>query len=110
MARRGTVTLDASIEIANLRFDPDSRLTTVSNEQLLLPRRELLILAALVRRAGTTVTRSTLEQAAYGLDDDIGPNALDPHISRLRKRLQEAGARVEIHTLRGIGYLLKANR
>ena len=52
--------------------------------------------------------RETLEAAAYGFDDEIQSNALDAHISRLRKRLREAGCSVTIRPLRGLGYLLEA--
>lgn len=46
-------------------------------------------------------------QAVYGIDDDISPNALEAHISRLRKKLSAAGAGVSLHTMPGIGYLMK---
>jgi two-component system, OmpR family, response regulator len=51
--------------------------------------------------------RSTLEEAVYGFDDEIQSNALDSHISRLRKRLADSGATATIHTVRGVGYILK---
>ncbi|MEQ8167144.1 MAG: helix-turn-helix domain-containing protein, partial [Alphaproteobacteria bacterium] len=60
---------------------------------------------ALINRAGRNVARNTLEQAVYGFDDDIASNALDAHLSRLRRKL--AAAHVEIHAIRGIGYLLR---
>ncbi|HEX2147248.1 MAG TPA: winged helix-turn-helix domain-containing protein, partial [Pseudorhizobium sp.] len=81
---------------------------TVGGEPLDLPRRETLVLELLVRRNGRTVARGALEEAVYGFDDEIASNALDAHISRLRKKL--AGASVEIHPIRGVGYLLKAAR
>jgi DNA-binding response OmpR family regulator len=56
---------------------------------------------------GRTVVRATLEAAVYALDDEIQSNALDTHISRLRRKLSAAGAGVEIHGIRGIGYLMK---
>ncbi len=71
-----------------------------------MPRRELLALEALMRRAGRTVSRDALQEAVYGFDDDIASNALDAHISRLRRKLAPAG--VQIHGIRGIGYLLRA--
>ena len=43
----------------------------------------------------------------YGLSDDVNPNTVEVLISRLRKRLDEIGADCSIHTLRGIGYLLR---
>jgi DNA-binding response OmpR family regulator len=72
-----------------------------------LPRRELLVLVALCKRKDKTVLRSTLESSVYTYDEEIQSNALDAHISRLRKRLLEAGAGVAIHNIRGVGYLLK---
>jgi DNA-binding response OmpR family regulator len=46
-----------------------------------------------------------LEEGLYGFDDNVGPNSLEAHVSRLRKKLDAAGATVHIHTLRGVGYL-----
>nr|WP_312015288.1 winged helix-turn-helix domain-containing protein [Bradyrhizobium liaoningense] len=50
--------------------------------------------------------RDTLEAAAYGFDDEIQSNAIDAHISRLRKRLRDNGCLASIKPLRGLGYLL----
>jgi two-component system, OmpR family, response regulator len=82
---------------------------TVSGTRLDLPRRELSVLTALVRRRGRTVLRETLEEAVFGFDDEIQSNTLDSHISRLRRKLNDAGSGVEIHAIRGVGYLLKAS-
>jgi DNA-binding response OmpR family regulator len=75
--------------------------------ELELPRRELRVLAALVKRRGRTVLRETLEQAVYGFDDEVQSNTLDSHVSRLRRKLAEANAGIEIHAIRGVGYLLR---
>jgi DNA-binding response OmpR family regulator len=48
-----------------------------------------------------------LEDTLYGLSDDVNPNTVEVLISRLRKRLEDIGADRSIHTLRGIGYLLR---
>jgi DNA-binding response OmpR family regulator len=52
--------------------------------------------------------REHLESQVYGFDDEISSNALEAHISRLRKRLSEARAGVVLHGVRGVGYLLRA--
>jgi two-component system OmpR family response regulator len=44
----------------------------------------------------------------YGHQDEIQSNALDTHVSRLRSKLDKAGAQVEIHAIRGVGYLICA--
>ncbi len=95
------------VRIGQLVFDLGERQAAVSGAVLDLPRRELLVLEALVRRQGRTVLRSTIEQAVYNYDDTIQSNALDSHISRLRKKLADASAGVEIHGIRGVGYLLR---
>ncbi|MBT2744862.1 MULTISPECIES: response regulator transcription factor [unclassified Lysobacter] len=96
-----------TIRIGLLAFDLVARLAEVDGRALELPRRELLLLEALLRRRGRTVMRNVIEEAVYGFDDDIQSNTLDSHVSRLRRKLAEAGAGVEIHGIRGIGYLLR---
>ena len=96
-----------TVRIGRLAFDRDARTGEVDGRALELPRRELLLLEALLRRRGRTVLRETIEQAVYGYDDEIQSNTLDAHVSRLRRRLAEAGAGVEIHGIRGVGYLLR---
>lgn len=96
------------IRIGALSFDAASRHAFVHGAPLELARRELLILECLVQRAGRTVLRSSLEDAVYTFDDEIQSNSLDANISRLRKKLGDAGAGVEIHGIRGVGYLMRA--
>jgi DNA-binding response OmpR family regulator len=91
--------------LANLGMDGVTREVTVDGRPLVLPRRELSLLEALLRRPGRVVTRDNLDNALYGLADEVGANALEAQVSRLRRRLAAAGARVEVRTVRGVGYL-----
>jgi DNA-binding response OmpR family regulator len=95
------------VRVGRLAFDFGDRAATVDGQPLDLPRRELLVLETLLRRMGRTVQRASLEEAVYSFDDEIQSNALDTHVSRLRRKLADADARVEIHGIRGIGYLLR---
>lgn len=95
------------VRVSRLAFDFSHREASVEGKLLELPRRELLVLEALLRRLGRTVLRSSLEEAVYNFDDEIQSNALDTHVSRLRRKLTDVGASVEIHGIRGVGYLLK---
>jgi DNA-binding response OmpR family regulator len=97
------------IRVGLLVFDIANDEATTKGVRLDLPRRELRVLATLVKRRGRTVLRESLEQAVYGFDDEVQSNTLDSHVSRLRRRLLEAGAHVEIHAVRGVGYLLRAS-
>jgi DNA-binding response OmpR family regulator len=95
------------LKLGQLSLDLMHREASVNGTRLELPRRELLVLEALLRRMGRTVLRSALEEMVYSMDDEIQSNALDTHVSRLRRKLSEAEAGVEIHAVRGVGYLLK---
>lgn len=96
-----------NVTIGKLVYDLGSREAEVDGASLGLPRRELAILDVLVRRAGRVVLREHLEEQVYGFDDDIQSNALEAQISRLRKRLTDAGAGVAVHGIRGVGYMLR---
>lgn len=96
------------IRAGSLAFDLANDEATVEGVRLDLARRELRVLAALVKRRGRTVLRESLEQAVYGFDDEVQSNTLDSHVSRLRRKLADAGAGIEIHAIRGVGYLLQA--
>jgi DNA-binding response OmpR family regulator len=97
------------IGVGALVFDVANDEAVVAGVRLDLVRRELRVLATLVKRRGRTVLRESLEHAVYGFDDEVQSNTLDSHISRLRRKLAEAGAGIEIHAIRGVGYLLKAS-
>ncbi|UGV26761.1 response regulator transcription factor [Rhodopseudomonas boonkerdii] len=96
-----------TLQLGRLTYNADHREASIGGIVLALPRRELLVLETLMRRSGRTVARSTLEEAVYGFDDEIQSNALDTHVSRLRRKLAENDAGVEIHAIRGLGYLIK---
>lgn len=107
LLRRPAQHLGERVEIGNLAWDPGSGTFAVDGEPLGLPRRERLLLEALVRRVGRVAQRATLEEALWGFGEEIESNTLESHVSRLRKRLAGAGARVEIRTFRGLGYMLR---
>lgn len=107
--KRRPVELEAEeMQVGALVFDVTNEEASVAGIQLDLPRREMRVLATLVKRRGRTVLREILEQAVFGFDDEVQSNTLDSHISRLRRKLADAGAAVEIHPIRGVGYLLRA--
>ena len=96
------------LTLGALSFDMVHREAQVSGQPLQLPRREIALLDVLLRRAGRVVLRETIEAALFGFDDAPASNTLDSHVSRLRRRLSDAGAGVAIHALRGVGYMAKA--
>ncbi len=97
----------ASVEYGRLSFNPATREARVAGAPLRLPRRELALLELLVCRAGRVVQRTHIDSELYGFEDGISATALETQVSRLRRRLHEAGAQLEIATVRGVGYLLR---
>jgi two-component system, OmpR family, response regulator len=94
------------IIVGRLSFDQQSQHLTIGDKLFHMHKRELALLGALIRRANRVATRPELANEIYGLDREVSAGALDTLVSRLRKRLAEAEANVEIHLVRGRGYLL----
>jgi len=106
LLRRPEGALGALLKSGNIAFDTIGRDLRIGETVLVLPRRESAILEHLMRRAGRVVPKTVLEEKLYGIDDELGSNAIPVHVHHLRRKLMERGATVEIHTVRGVGYLL----
>lgn len=104
LLRRSQRRLDNRLGLGRVSVDPRHGTASVDDQLLDLPRRELRLLEGLLLHAERIVPRETLERRLFGFDD-VGPNALEVYISRLRKRL--AGSDVAIRTLRGLGYRIE---
>lgn len=107
LLRRPGLALGVMLETGNIQFDTVGREVRVAGMALPLPRRELDVLEHLIRRAGRVVPKAVLEDKLYGVDDELESNAIPVHVSHLRRKLTAAGATPEIHTIRGVGYLLE---
>ncbi|PWB78494.1 MAG: two-component system response regulator [Methylocystaceae bacterium] len=104
--RRPGADLLPPITIGSLSFDLNIRELSVAGRPVVLHRRELALIDVLARHAGRVVLRTTLLEEIYGFDDEVQANALNILVSRMRRRLSELNAGVEIHSARGIGYML----
>lgn len=89
-----------------LTLDTVARSVSVNDTPLILGRRELGVLEQLMRSAGRVASRQMLEEAIYRFDDEVGPNALEAAVSRLRRALDAAGCRLPIVNIRGVGWML----
>ena len=106
LLRRPGGPLGATIDIGNISLDTSTRQVKVDGQVVSISRRELDALELLMRRAEQVVPKRVFEELVYGLGDEVASNAIEAVVSRLRRRLETIEARVTIHTLRGIGYLL----
>ena len=106
LLRRPGGGLGTTLVAGNVTFDRIGRDARVGERPLSLPRRESAILEHLMRRLGRVVPKSVLEEKLYGYDDELESNAIPVHVHHLRRKLIDADASAEIHTVRGLGYLL----
>lgn len=106
LLRRPGGALGTILSAGNISFDTIGRDVRVGEETIFMPRRESAILEHLMRRLGRVVPKAVLEEKLYGIDDELESNAIPVHVHHLRRRLLDAGATAEIHTVRGVGYLL----
>jgi DNA-binding response OmpR family regulator len=106
LLRRPNAALGVSLTLGNLVLDTASRQTTVAGADVNLSLRETSMLELLLRQQGRVVTREVLENRLYSFDAQLGSNALEVLVHRLRRRLQDSGATLAVHTVRGVGYLM----
>ena len=108
LLRRSNTTLKSELRFGPLSFDQNTRLFALNETDLHLSPREHAVLEMLLRKAGTTVSKETLLEATYGFGDEVNLSAIEVHVHRLRKKLENST--VTIATLRGLGYLLRLER
>jgi len=102
MIRRSNAVTDASLRHGPLLLNTATRSATLDDQALDLTNREWAILEVLLMASPNVVSKSRLVQSLAGWDKDITPNAIEVHVSRLRAKL--ALGKIEIRTVRGIGY------
>lgn len=102
--RRPGARLERVLSLANVSLDTVTRDIRVGGASWLLPRREALLLEALLLAQGRLVVRDDLADRLYTSEEAVTPNALEMVVSRLRRSLVEACAKVLIETQRGVGY------
>lgn len=99
--RSGTV-----LTHGDLTLDTAARSVMVAGAGVALGRREVALLEQLMRAAGRVAARRVIEEAVYGFDDEVSPNAIEASVSRLRRALAAEGSGTTIVTVRGIGWML----
>lgn len=90
-----------------VEFDPVSRVASVKGRDIDLTAREAAVLELLLQRPGRVVSKQSMVESLYSWDQEANPSAIEVFISRLRRKLDEAGAGVHVRVLRGLGYRLE---
>ncbi len=105
LIRRGQSGGAAVLVNGPLTLDTGGRRASLAGAPLELSARELGVLEVLMLRSGRVVNKEQLAEQMYGWDEEVGANAIEVYVHRLRKKLEPAG--VTIRTIRGLGYLLE---
>ena len=93
--------------VGPLTIDTARRLVYVDGERADLTKREFDLLAVLAENAGVVLSRQRLLELVWGYDFDVDTNVADVFISYLRRKLEREDRPRVIHTVRGIGYVLR---
>jgi DNA-binding response OmpR family regulator len=104
--RRPGQLLGSVLSAGNLQFDTRNRQCAIDGAARVLSSRETAVLEILMRSKGRVVSKRQVEDSIFGLSEEVGSNAMEVYVHRLRKQLAEMGAQAQIHTIRGVGYLI----
>jgi two-component system, OmpR family, response regulator PrrA len=92
-----------------LVLDPAAREAWLGGEPLSLTRREFELLEVFARNAGIVLTRDQLLDRVWGYDFEVRTDAVDTFVSYLRRKLESGGRARCIHTVRGVGFVLRCD-
>ena len=98
---------NGALEVADLRLDPKTREVTRDGRHMELTKTEFQLLELFMINAGIVLSRATIYERIW--DYDFGPtsNSLEVYVGYLRRKTEGDGARRLIHTVRGVGYVLR---
>ncbi|SIO34786.1 two-component system, OmpR family, response regulator [Singulisphaera sp. GP187] len=105
--RRGPEIQPPILRVGDLRLDPTTRLVERGGEPIELSAKQFALLHYLMRHVGQVVSRTMIQEHVWNYDFDGLTNVVDVHINRLRNKVDRGFDRPLIHTLRGVGYVLR---
>lgn len=108
LLRRSYPETDSSLRVGELELNPRTREVTRGGRGLELTRTEFALLELLMRNAGAVLTRDVIRERVWGFDDSYGSNTLDVYVGYLRRKTEEGGGARMIHTVRGVGFVLRS--
>jgi len=108
LLRRGPAVRDANLQCEQVSVDTIGHVVTVAGKQVELTGREYMLLECLMRNQGKVLTRQQLADQVWGADYDPLSNVIDVYINYLRNKVDTNPKRKLIHTVRGMGYMLKS--
>jgi heavy metal response regulator len=107
LLRRHSESAQAVLKIADLTLDPARRTVLRGDQKIDLTTREFALLDYLMRNEGRVLTRTMISEHVWDYDFDSETNVIDVYVNYLRKKIDSGRDRKLIHTVRGVGYMLK---
>jgi len=108
LSRRPRVLASPALRVADLELNKDTREVTRAGAPIELTPKEYTVLEYLMRHAGKVMSRTLITEYAWGYHFDPGTNIVDVVINHLRKKIDASHSPKLIHTIRGVGYVIRA--
>ena len=108
LGRRPKEIRPSVLRVGDLELDGESREVRRAGERIELTPKEYTVLEYLMRHAGRVMSRTLITEYAWDYHFDPGTNIVDVVINRLRKKVDTGHAHKLVHTVRGVGYVVKA--
>ena len=107
LLRRGAPAQPPILRLADLQLNPAERAVTRAGRPIELTAKEFALLEFFLRRPGRVLSRALIAQHVWGVDFDTFTNVIDVYVNYLRKKIDADFAPRLLHTVRGVGYVLK---
>ena len=108
LLRRGTGEASGLLQVDDLVLNPSTREVTRGGQRIELTAKEYALLEYLMRNAGRVLTRPMISEHVWNQDFDTFTNVIDVYMNYLRNKIDRGRTRALIQTVRGSGYVLKA--
>ncbi len=106
VSRRGAIPRPAVLEVADVRLEPGARRVTRGGVEIPLTPREYSLLELLMRNTGRVISRDSILESVWGHGSDVHENTIEAFVRLLRLKVDTREPKL-IHTVRGIGYMLR---
>lgn len=107
MMRRKPQFITNQLRVADLVLDRDTKQVIRAGKEITLSSKEFMVLECLMRNKNIVMSRSQIEQNAWNYDFEGGSNVIDVYIRYLRKKIDTGFEKKLIHTVRGVGYVMR---
>jgi heavy metal response regulator len=107
LLRRRTDVVSPILQVADLRLDPARRVVTRGGETIMLTPREFALLDYFMRHPGRVLTRMMIAEHVWDYAFHHTTNVIDVYVQYLRKKIDAGREPKLLHTVRGVGYILK---